>query len=170
MSAEEFADEVDRVLNLYDPEINAAQLNLLDSHDTPRYLSAVGGDKPALEMAVLFMMSVPGVPCLYYGDEVGLDGGPDPDCRKAFPWNGADWDHDLWRHVKRCIALRSEHVALRRGDFARLSAQEGVYAFVRRHADDVVIVAFNHSGEDRTVDLPAGNLSAVRTPFCRSVE
>ena len=116
---------------------------------------------------MLFLMTVPGAPCLYYGDEVGLDGGPDPDCRKAFPWSEADWDHDLRRHVKRCIALRTEHAALRRGDFTRLLAQDGVYAFARRHVDDVVIVVFNQTWEDRTVELP---LSAVSSEQARFVE
>jgi cyclomaltodextrinase / maltogenic alpha-amylase / neopullulanase len=165
LSAEAFAHEVDRVLDLYDPAVNAVQLNLLDSHDTPRFLTAVSGDTTALEMAIQFLMTIPGAPCLFYGDEVGLDGGPDPDCRKAFPWNEADWDHDLHRYVRRCIGLRREHPALRRGDFTRLLAHDGVFAFARRSKDDTVIVVFNQTREDRTVDLPLHGLSSAGHRF-----
>lgn len=154
LSAEAFADEVDRVLHLYHPAVNAVQLNLLGSHDTPRFLTAVSGDTTALEMAILFLMTAPGAPCLYYGDEVGLDGGPDPDCRKAFPWDETTWDHDLREHVRRCVALRKEQIPLRRGDFTRLLAHDGVYAFARRYENDSLIVVFNQARADRTVDVP----------------
>ena len=86
MNAYDFANELDRILNLYPKDITYAQLNLLDSHDMPRFLSCVNGDKNALKLAWLFMFTIPGAPCIYYGDEIGVDGGHDPECRKSFPW------------------------------------------------------------------------------------
>ena len=133
LSASRFADAVDRMLSLYDWEVTLAQLNLLSSHDMPRFLTLVQGDREALKLAVLFQMTFPGAPSVYYGDEIGMEGGPDPDCRRAFPWDEGRWDRDLLNVFRRAIGLRRAHPALRRGRYLRLHADDahGVYAFAR---------------------------------------
>ena len=90
-----FAREVEALLQLYPPEVTAVQLNLLDSHDTARYPDPGGGDKSALYLSTLFQMVYPGAPCVYYGDEVGIQGGKDPLSRASFPWNEQKWDGEL---------------------------------------------------------------------------
>ena len=152
-SLAEFAAEIDRILGLYHPEVNFAQLNLLDSHDTPRFLTLARGDESALRLAILFQMTYPGAPCIYYGDEIGMEGGHDPDCRRAFPWDEAKWNHSLRDYVKRCVALRKSHPALRRGDFLPLLAQDDVYAFARRLDAETMIVILNASRSPRQVAL-----------------
>ncbi|MGE0826875.1 MAG: glycoside hydrolase family 13 protein [Candidatus Binatia bacterium] len=154
LSESEFADHIDWLVSLYDPEVTSVQLNLLDSHDTARFLTSVNGDKTALQLAVLLLLTLPGAPCVYYGDEVGVDGKHDPDCRKAFPWDTTVWDHSLYTFVKKCIALRHSHPALRRGEYRRLYAKDGVYAFARKLGDEVVVVALNAAREARRVDIP----------------
>lgn len=154
MNAPEFANEVDRILNLYPSEITFAQLNLLDSHDMPRFLSCVNGDKNSLKLAWLFMLTLPGAPCIYYGDEIGVDGGHDPDCRKSFPWDESRWDKDLLEYVKACIAMRKEHEALRHGEYKRLYADGDVMAFAREHNGEKVITIFNVANEERSIELP----------------
>jgi neopullulanase len=156
IGAHDFANEVDRVLNLYPSEIVSAQLNLLDSHDMPRFLSCVNGDKDSLKMAWLFIFTMVGAPCIYYGDEIGMDGGHDPECRKAFPWDKSKWDKDLLAYATACIALRKEHEALRRGEYKRLYADGNVMAYARSTADENLIVAFNVANEERTIELPVG--------------
>jgi len=161
LSAEEFAAVVTDCLDRYDPAVAAAQLNLLDSHDMPRFLSCVGEDLTALRLAALFLMTIPGAPCVYYGDEIGLAGGPDPDCRRSFPWDQAHWNHDLLDDYKQVIAARASSAALRRGDFHVLHAADGSYAHQRRLGDEVAIAAFNVQGQPATVDValhepPAG--------------
>ncbi len=81
----EFAHEIDRAMALYEDEITQAQLNLLGSHDTPRVASLLGNDRSALALAYSFLFTIPGAPCIYYGDEIQMLGGPDPDCRRSFP-------------------------------------------------------------------------------------
>ena len=76
-------------------------------------------------------MTYPGAPCVYYGDEVGLEGGRDPDCRRAFPWDISQWDTDLWDTIQSCITLRKTHSALRQGEFNMLLAESGVIAYLR---------------------------------------
>jgi cyclomaltodextrinase len=154
LDAEEFAERIDWLLHLYEPAITQVQLNLLDSHDTTRFLTSVSGDQSALRLAILFLFTYPGAPCLYYGDEIGLDGKHDPGCRKAFPWDPAQWDHGLLDFVKKCIALRGAHPALRRGTYEQLYAQEGVYAFQRQLGDDVLVIALNTAWDTREIDIP----------------
>jgi cyclomaltodextrinase len=130
--AEGFSTAIGDLLALYYPQVTQVQLNLLDSHDTARFLSLARGDESALRLAVLFMMCYPGAPCIYYGDEVGMDGGKDPDCRRAFQWDKRRWNTDLLAYVKRCIALRKAHPALRRGEYKSLFARDDIYALGRR--------------------------------------
>jgi len=100
LDAEMFSKRCIELINLYPHDFSLAQLNLLDSHDMPRFLSLVNGNKDAFLLATLFQMTYPGAPCIYYGDEIGLTGGKDPDCRKAFPWDESKWDHDLRNSLK----------------------------------------------------------------------
>jgi cyclomaltodextrinase len=149
-TAEEFGAAIDHLLGLYPAQVTQAQLNLLDSHDTARFLTLARGDESALRLAMLFMMCYPGAPCIYYGDEIGMEGGKDPDCRRAFPWDERKWNKDLLTYVKRCIALRKSHPALRRGEYKTLFAQGGMYAFGRRlllegFTEETLLCVFNAS-------------------------
>ncbi|HMZ06595.1 MAG TPA: glycoside hydrolase family 13 protein [Anaerolineales bacterium] len=156
-NANGFANEVDRILNLYPQDINFAQLNLLDSHDMPRFLSCASGDKNSLKLAWLFLMTMPGAPCIYYGDEVGVDGGHDPDCRKSFPWDESKWDHDLLAYAKECISLRNKHKVLRRGDYKRVHTEDNVMVYAREQKNETLTVLFNASTTTRIITLKFEN-------------
>jgi neopullulanase len=174
LDASSFLQRVSDLLGLYPLENVQAQLNLLDSHDMPRFLSLAGGDKTALKLATLFQMTYPGAPCVYYGDEIGLEGGRDPDCRRTFPWEAAQWDTDLRDTVKSCIALRKSYYAVRLGEFTPLLAEGGVIAYLRKmpgglgntrsssraHAAEhakALLVILNASYSSAYVDLPAAD-------------
>lgn len=158
LDASEFADRVDWILSLYDPAVTQVQLNLLDSHDTPRFITSVGGDAAAQRLALLFLFTYPGAPCIYYGDEVGLAGRHDPDCRRAFPWDRSKWNLDLLDYVKRCIALRKTHPALRRGTYHRLYARDDVFVFGRQLGDQRIVIALNAAATTRTLEIPVDAL------------
>ena len=118
LDARKYARKMKKMLRLYDDEVNQAQLNLLDSHDMPR-LAWLARDPSAVRLSVLMQMTMPGAPCIYYGSEVGVTGGPDPDCRRAFPWHDeSSWDRELLDYFKAAIRLRNEHEVLRTGDYA----------------------------------------------------
>ena len=159
MDANWFGNEIDRLTNLYSPEIIRSQLNLFDSHDMPRFLTCVSNDVNSLKLAMLFIFTYPGAPCLFYGDEIGLDGGHDPDCRKGFPWNEEVWNHDLFNYTKSVISLRKWNPALRRGSYLRLYSEERAFAYARQLAEDTVIVLLNSSDELKTVSIPIDNLN-----------
>lgn len=119
------------LLAAYAPETTAVQLNLLGSHDTPRVLSVLGGDREALELAVLLQATLPGAPCIYYGDEVGVTGGIDPDSRRAFPWDVNGWDRELLGSVQAMLALRHAEPALRADAVTISDASGPAIAFTR---------------------------------------
>lgn len=170
LRASEFADQIDDLLDLYPWQATLAQLNLLSSHDMPRFLTLVQEDKQALKLATLFQMTFPGAPSIYYGDEIGMVGGPDPDCRRAFPWDDSRWDHDLLHFFRRAVALRREHPALRRGRYIRLHADDehAIYAFARQispslpSSDEIdgetLVVVLNNGPRAWKVDIPAEEL------------
>jgi neopullulanase len=164
-SATQFADAIDEILALYDWEVTLVQLNLLGSHDMPRFLTLVQQDKTALKLATLFQMTFPGAPCIYYGDEIGMEGAHDPDCRRAFVWDEASWDHDLLSFFQRATCLRHEHPALRRGRYLRLHAddQHDVYAFARQGESETLVVVLNNGPASYDLDVPALNLFADGT-------
>ena len=150
-----FAKAIETLLGLYHPNVTAVQMNLLGSHDMARFVTLARGDQSALRLATLFMMTYPGAPSIYYGDEIGMTGGHDPANRGAFPWDkGETWDRDLLHDFQRYIALRKARPALRRGTFTRLHAEDDVFAFARQLEGETVVVALNTSKATRRVDLP----------------
>jgi cyclomaltodextrinase / maltogenic alpha-amylase / neopullulanase len=142
LDAKGYAEKIEALLDLYPWEIQQTQLNLLSSHDVARVLSVVNQDKPSVELATLLLMTFPGAPSLYYGDEVGLAGGLDPDCRRAFP-QPADWDRSILQMYRDLIALRHAQSALRTGEYKTLAAEGHCYVFARILKSEMVIVAVN---------------------------
>ncbi|MCU0484461.1 MAG: glycoside hydrolase family 13 protein, partial [Chloroflexi bacterium] len=119
-----FAGWLQWLLAAYPAATNAAMLNLLSSHDMPRIRSLCGGDAAAVRLAYLLLATLPGAPCIYYGDEVGLEGGGDPDCRRGYPARPEDRDEALRAWLRAALAIRSANSALR-GDGTRVAAAEG---------------------------------------------
>lgn len=131
-----------------------AQFNLLDSHDTPRLLTLLQGDVDAMRMAVTLLFTYPGSPCIYYGDEIGLEGGADPDCRRCFDWDPSRWNRTLFDHYRDAIARRQSRPELQHGAFVELLAQGDVYAFARFDGEGATLVAVNRGRGAATVSPP----------------
>ncbi|MBF2022644.1 MAG: glycoside hydrolase family 13 protein [Hydrococcus sp. C42_A2020_068] len=142
LSAPEYAEKIQQLLAFYPWEIQLTQLNLLNSHDTARLLTIAGGDRASVELATLLLFTFPGAPSIFYGDEVGLPGGLDPDCRRGFP-KEENWDLEVLNYHKKLIAVRNKYAALRTGDYRVLYAQGGVYVFSRSLGTEKLIVAVN---------------------------
>jgi neopullulanase len=154
LDAGAFAGEMQRVLTLYPRTVTEVQYNQLGSHDTPRFKTLARGDNSAYRLATLCQMTIPGAPSIYYGDEIGLDGRHDPECRSAFPWDEDQWDQELRDYVRRCIALRKAHPSLRRGELTWLFAEQGVVAYGRRLGVETVLVVLNAGRQPVTLSLP----------------
>ncbi|EPG1801633.1 maltodextrin glucosidase [Citrobacter freundii] len=134
--------------------------NQLDSHDTARFKSLLGKDVARLPLAVVWLFTWPGVPCIYYGDEVGLDGNNDPFCRKPFPWQPEKQDANLLALYQRLAKLRYQSQALRHGGCQVIYAEDNVVVFVRVLNRQRVLVAIN-CGQACEVVLPDSPLLSV---------
>jgi len=134
-----------------------AQLNLLDSHDTPRLLTELSGNLPLLQLAFTLLFTRPGVPCIYYGDEIGLEGGPDPDCRRCFDWERRHWRMDLWHHVQRLTRARQQRAEWRAGATLTLGQGEHWLAYARFDARAASLVVVNR-GPAQALALPLNGL------------
>ena len=154
LNAGDFSAILDHCLSIYEQESVFAQLNLLDSHDTARALWMLGDDESALRLCVLCQMTMPGAPCIYYGDEIGMTGATDPDCRAAFPWeHKAQWNQDLLQFYTEAIRLRRQHEALRAGSHQTVFAHDGVYGCLRSTQQESLLVLFNANRRQARVTL-----------------
>ncbi len=144
--AKEYGEKMQALLELYPWEIQLTQLNLLDSHDTARLISIAGGDKATVQLATLLLFTFPGAPSIYYGDEVGLEGQLDPDCRRAFPMKES-WHQDVLDYHKKLIAIRHQYSALRIGDYKIVYAEGIVYGFARCLEQEELIIFVNSGTE-----------------------
>lgn len=161
-NGQQFAAAVESTLNLYDWNVTQVQLNLLGSHDTARFLSMVNNDQTALQLATLCQMTLPGAPCIYYGDELGLQGDKEPASRNTIPWdNLPDYQGDLWANVRQAIALRNAHPVLRRGTYETVLAEGEQMAYRRMLDGTQALVAFNTSREAASFALPLASSFTV---------
>jgi glycosidase len=151
LSTLQFADKVEAMLRMYPREHVFAMYNTLGSHDTERILTKLDGDVKKVKLAFLFLYSYPGTPAVYYGDEIGLMGGKDPECRGTFPWDHTQWNLELREWVSSLVSLRKRLVPMRRGDYRRVLADDRrkVYAFSRRLGDEKILVVMNASATTR---------------------
>jgi glycosidase len=157
----------------YPEPATAVMLNLLGSHDTARPMTVVhrrdGGSHAleSLKLMAAMQFTCMGAPCIYYGDEIGMEGDKDPDCRRCYPW---DWEQrveesgqraELLAYYKKLITVRKDNPALRHGVFHTLEADPHYqfYAFERHSPDSRCIVALNRSDHDRALPLSSNLLA-----------
>jgi glycosidase len=160
--------------NYVNPRVLVTFLGL---HDVGRFMSEPGATSEGLQLAFTFLLTARGTPLIYYGDEIALRGGGDPDNRRDFP---GGWPQDernafqasghtveeeaVYAHVKKLLALRRELEPLRRGDMLPLHYDEQTAAFVRRTGKAAVIMAFNNSTETKELKLKLPDTLATH-PF-----
>ncbi len=144
---------------MYPREIQLTQQNLLASHDTARLLSIAGGDKASVELATLLLLTFPGAPSIYYGDEVGLPGRLDPDSRRGFPME-ANWERDVLEYHRKLITLRHAYPSLRTGVYQVLFAEGPVYVFARILGGEELIVAVNIGTEPASAKIQSVGLQS----------
>lgn len=157
--APEYGEKIKDLLALYPWEIQLTQLNLLASHDTARLLSIAGEERTSVELATLLLLTFPGAPSIYYGDEVGLPGRLDPDSRRGFPLE-AHWDNDILECHRQLIAIRHNYPALRTGSYQVLFAEGTVYVFARILGAEELIIAVNVGTEPVNVNVEVTNLQS----------
>jgi alpha-glucosidase len=139
-----------------------ASMTLLDSHDSGRFASAARSPQHHRVAAGLLLTS-PGVPTIFAGDEVGVDGATSDLGRQPFPWDESRWDHDLFDTFRALIAMRRGSAALRRGGMRYVAAGPDAVAFVRETIDERVLVHASR-GDHEPLRLGAGDLGTTGIP------
>ncbi len=146
------------------PPVALSMFNVIDSHDIPRALFRLGGDTRRLRAALTLLLAYAGVPCLYYGTEIGLSQtqqGAMPWCRAAMPWNEAEWNTDLRAEVRRLIRVRRRSLALQEGALRFVLAEHDAVGFVREFTraggqTESVLALASRTPAPVTLRLPAG--------------
>ncbi|OGO16041.1 MAG: hypothetical protein A2Z14_03580 [Chloroflexi bacterium RBG_16_48_8] len=153
LSAMAFGSNLERLTNAYPQEHNLAHLLPLSTHDTERLLTLSGGDKKRVRLMTLIQFFFPGIPNIYYGDEIGMEGDKDPDCRRAFPWEEETWDLEHRSFLKKLIQIRKTYPQLRKGTFERMVEVDELQSFVfsRSMGERKAVLVVNASGKE--IDL-----------------
>jgi glycosidase len=132
IDAQDFQKQWSKVMYSYPQPVVEVAFNLLGSHDTERVLTACQGDAERVRLLFAMLLSFPGTPCIYYGDEIGMEGGNDPGCRACMKWEREEQNQNLFMTVKKLINLRKIHPEL---------ANEGTLMFMDSSHPDVLIYA-----------------------------
>lgn len=152
-----YGNAVEWLLSIYPEHTTRSNLNLLGSHDTARSLTVAGGDVDSVVLAAVLLFTHPGAPCVYYGDEVGMTGGKEPESRGSFPWGKQEsWNRRILDTYRSLISLRRAHAALRHGSYRRLDLPpaSNLYGFIRETEQERLLIAVNTGGETATASVP----------------
>jgi len=157
-------------------------VTFVDLHDQPRFMSAKGATWNGLERVFGFLLTARGIPMIYYGDEIGMTGGNDPDNRRDFPGGWREDVHNAFEasgrsaeqqsllgQVERLTRLRAGSAALRRGRMVDLLVEDRAYAFARVTAEEQIVVAINNAPDAVTLHIPlagAGIADGVTLKDC----
>jgi cyclomaltodextrinase len=135
--------------------------NFISNHDVTRILSQL--DNPRhFYPALIFLMTAPGIPCIYYGDEVGMRGKKedgDEALRKPMPLPDSDWpdvERHIYRETSRLAAIRRAHPSLTNGRYASLDGGRRVFCFLRQHVREKAVVVLNSADEKTPVTMNVG--------------
>lgn len=139
LNPSEFVDQTTEAMLMYQENVAEAAFNLLGSHDTPRILTECKDNKDKVKQLFAFLLSAPGTPCIYYGDEIGLTGIMDPGCRKCMEWDEEKRDQEIYLFVKKLISLRKTHSSF---------GNKGKLVFENDYLDKKIIFYKKTDGED----------------------
>lgn len=141
---------------------------LVNNHDTRRFMSLDGASLEGAKLHLAFIMTVRGIPQLYAGEEIAMEGADDPDNRRDFP-GGFSGDgrnafeaggrsvreQQMWQWTRDWIALRRAHSSIRTGQLVDLFYDDDVYVYARQDANETVVIGINRSGDEKRINVPA---------------
>lgn len=164
----QFMQGLMNVYNLYAPQVSRNQMNLLSSHDTPRFIHEAGGSRKLAALGAVVQMTWVGTPSIYYGEEIGMEGGADPDNRRGMRWDLVGSENELLGHYARLIHLRTQSRLFAAGDPVPLTQFDdlNVASYGRQLGTDFAVVVLNRSDRafEGEIRLPASQ--ARKTFIC----
>ena len=155
----QFIAEINCQSMYYKQQISEVMFNLLDSHDTERILTTAQGDIQLLKSALAFLFLQRGTPCIYYGTELELGGGMDPDCRRVMPWDRVSSSNDMLNFMKNLIQLRKDVAdIIQHGKYSLEEIEPDVLALEWQHNHQVIRAIFNQSKVNYLLDRDSADL------------
>ena len=144
------------IYSSYAPQVGRNLMNLLSSHDTPRFLTLCKGDQGLARLAAAIQFTWAGTPSIYYGEEIGMEGATDPDDRRPMRWDRVTDTNPMLAYYRKLIAARNHNIALQSGDPQILMTddQADVFAYARVLRNNAALIAVNRSQESRTILVP----------------
>jgi alpha-glucosidase len=131
-----------------------ASMVLLDSHDTARMRTVVMGDKELHMSAMTLLLTYPGVPSIFAGDEIGLEGSSGEDSRRTIDWEDrSEWDHEFFEKVKNLVSMRRSHDAFINGGLRWVAVEDDYIAFLRESKKETILVLVSRKGIKTTINL-----------------
>ena len=161
LDARGFGERVEHLLGVHDPATTSVQYNLIGSHDSPRARTCLCGDAAALRLALLLLLTMPGTPSIYYGDELGMEGGPDPGCRGAYPVEPTDEGRAMRAYTKALVWARRGHRALRRGTARTVAANGHALALAREADGERAVVVVNSAREAARLEVDGAAVAGL---------
>ena len=180
---EVLANTMSSLCRNYPKNVLDSLMNIVGTHDTMRILSVLSGvhfpegklamshfrltedeialAKKRLRLASALQFTLPGVPCVYYGDEAGMEGGADPFNRVCYPWGNEDNELISW--YKKLSAIRKQHSCFKDGAYKLVEARDGLFAFIRGEGENRILVAVNVSDSERTVTASGFDFDLLRS-------
>ncbi|EMT38717.1 Glycosidase [Thermoanaerobacter thermohydrosulfuricus WC1] len=153
ISASRFNTMITEQLMRHMDSVNRVMFNLTGSHDTERFLTLANGMVARMKLALVFQFTFVGIPYIYYGDEVGMVGDYDPDCRRCMIWEEEKQNKSIFNFYKKLISIRRENEELKYGSFCTLYAIGRVFAFKREYKGKSIIVVLNNSSKQEVIFL-----------------
>jgi glycosidase len=122
------------------------------NHDVMRFMSEPGATAEGLKLAFAYLLTTRGTPEIYYGDEIGMTGGDDPENRHDFP-AGDHSDNEIFRYVQKLLQIRAQLEPLRKGTLTSVALDSKTWVYAREYKSEKVLVALNNSGEAAEIDV-----------------
>ncbi len=160
INGSEFSRLIIDLIQKYPAGQEFSQFLTIGNHDTERVFTVCGEEDARVRMVFLLQFAYPGAPVIYYGDEIGLPGGRDPDNRRAFPWAEEKWIPGLRSFVKDLIRIRLSSRALRRGQLIPVRSNDPeICAFGRSAPGEQILAVVNATREERvfSITVPSGS-------------
>lgn len=142
--------------------------NLIDSHDTARFLHLCNDNKKKQHLAAAFQLLLPGMPMIYYGDEYAMPGANDPDCRRGMYWDEEYQDKEMYEWYKRLIQVRKSHACIVEGELAGIVTEdeEGTVVLIRKNGEETIAMIFNCSSSAKNLmRTPRSTICLPKTPL-----
>ena len=147
-----------------------ASMLLLDSHDTARFRTVVLGDKNAHIAGMVMMLTYPGVPSIFAGDEIGLEGSWGEDSRRTINWEDrSQWDYEFLAEVKKLVALRKSHDALIGGGLRWIAAEDDYIAYLRESKKEAILIVISRNAISAKIDVVCGASRGTKNSFAECI-